>query len=85
MPETYMENFYGKPCPKVNKKAFASQGHEADTSFHVPAPHEEKTILIETDPDTFWQTKHYEGWPGLLVRYGSNDPERIKRVITRAW
>ncbi|MDQ2879600.1 MAG: hypothetical protein M3R41_11070, partial [Pseudomonadota bacterium] len=46
---------------------------------------EEKTILIETDPDTFWQTKHYEGWPGLLVRYGSNDPERIKRVITRAW
>ena len=84
LPDTYLESFYNDLCPKVNRKAFVSPGREPD-SFHVPAPHEEKAILMETDPDTFWQTAHYANWPGLLVRYGSTDPERVKRVITRAW
>ena len=84
LPDTSMASFYGGPCPKVNKKAFVSPGREPD-SFHVPSPHEEKAVLIETDPDTFWQTRHYEGWPGLLVRYGSADPERVRAVIMRAW
>jgi hypothetical protein len=84
LPDSYMESFYGTPCPKVNKKAFVSPGRETD-SFHVMSPHDEKAVLLDTDPDTFWQTPHYEGWPGLLVRYGSDDPERVRIVITRAW
>ena len=84
LPDTYMDPFYGTPCPKVNKKAFVSPGGEPG-SFHVMSPHGEKAILLETDPDTFWQTPHYANWPGLLVRYGSADPERIRNVIRRAW
>ncbi|MEG3122715.1 MmcQ/YjbR family DNA-binding protein [Sphingomonas sp. GB1N7] len=84
LPDTSMDPFYGTSCPKVNKKAFVSTGREPD-SFHVMCPQDEKTILLETDPDTFWQTPHYEGWSGLLVRYGSADPDRIRIVITRAW
>ena len=34
LPDTYMESFYGTPCPKVHKTAFASPGREPD-SFHV--------------------------------------------------
>ena len=84
LPQVEMASFYGKLCPKVNGKAFVSPGREVD-SFHVMSPHEEKAVLLETDPDTFWQTAHYEGWPGLLVRYGSSDPERVRNVIRRAW
>lgn len=84
LPDTYMDPFYGTPCPKVNKKAFVSPGREPG-SFHVMCSHEEKAVLLETDPETFWQTPHYEGWPGLLVRYGSADPDRVKSVIRRAW
>lgn len=84
LPDTYLESFYGTPCPKVNKKAFVSPGREPD-SFHVMSPHEEKAVLLDTDPDTFWQTDHYRNWPGLLVRFGSADPERVRNVIRRAW
>ncbi|URW76201.1 hypothetical protein M9980_02955 [Sphingomonas donggukensis] len=84
LPDVAMENFYGTPCPKVNGKAFVSQGREPG-SFHVMSQHEEKAVLIETDPDTFWQTDHYRNWPGLLVRYGSDDPDRVRSVIARAW
>lgn len=84
LPEVEMLPFYGTPCPKVNGKAFVSPGREGG-SFHVMSSHEEKEVLLETDPDTFWQTPHYEGWPGLLVRFGSDDPERVADVIRRAW
>jgi hypothetical protein len=40
---------------------------------------------METDPETFWETPHYRGWPAVLVRFGSADRERIERVIERAW
>ncbi|HWK35775.1 MmcQ/YjbR family DNA-binding protein [Sphingomonas sp.] len=84
LPDTEMASFYGTPCPKVNGKAFVSPGREPG-SFHVMSPHDEKAVLLETDPDSFWQTAHYANWPGLLVRYGAADPDRIADVIRRAW
>src|SRR3546814_5724506 len=73
-----------RSCPKVNGKAFVSPGRE-EGSFHVMEPHEEKELLLETDPGSFWQTPHYEGWPGLLLRYGAPAPDRVADVIRRAW
>jgi len=84
LPHVTMAPYYGVPCPSVNGRAFVSPGREAG-SFHVPSPHVEKSVLMETEPDTYWQTAHYEGWPGVLVRYGGADPERVRTVIRRAW
>jgi hypothetical protein len=84
LPATELSTSYRQPAVKVDGKAFVSTGHEPG-SFHVRAPHDEKAVLIETDPGTFWQTPHYEGWPGLLVRFGSTDPDRVRLVVTRAW
>lgn len=84
LPGAELSTSYGQPAIKVGGKMFVSTGHELG-SFHVRSPHDEKTVLIETDPDTFWQTAHYENWPGLLVRFGTSDPERVRLVIRRAW
>ncbi|OWK29309.1 hypothetical protein [Sphingomonas dokdonensis] len=84
LPDVVMAPYYGVPCPKVNNKAFVSPGREAG-SFHVATPLEEKVILLYTDPATFWQTAHYERWPGVLVRYAAADTERVRNVIRRAW
>ena len=84
LPGTEPSTSYGAPAVKVRGKLVVSTGHEAG-SFHVIASHEDKAVLLETDPDTFWQTPHYEGWAGLLVRYGAADAERVRIVIARAW
>jgi hypothetical protein len=84
LPGTEASTSYGQPAVKVRRKLLVSTGH-VEGSFHVVAPHEEKALLLATDPDTFWQTSHYQNWPGLLVRYASADPERVRRVIARAW
>ena len=84
LPAAKLSTSYGKPAVKVNGKAFFYPGREQG-SFAVASPLDEKELLIETDPGTFWETDHYRNWPAVLVRYGGSDRERIERVIERAW
>ena len=84
LPGTEESTSYGKPAVRVSGKAFVYPGREQG-SFSIASPLEEKEFLMETDPDTFWETDHYRGWPAVLVRFGSVDRERIEAVIRRAW
>jgi hypothetical protein len=84
LPGTELSTSYGKPAVKVRGKAFVYPGREQG-SFAVASPLEEKELLMETDPGTFWETAHYRGWPAVLIHYRSTDRERIETVIERAW
>jgi hypothetical protein len=84
--DTELSTSYGKPAVKVasNGRAFLFPSHEADTSFGVAIDLDTIEILKETGPDTFWQTPHYVGWEGVLIRYDSKDEERVREVIGRS-
>lgn len=85
LPDTVAATHYGGPAVKIasNGRAFLSIGREPD-SFVLAIDRDTKDVLLETDPDSFWQTPHYEGWPAVLVRYGSTDPDRVRAMIVRA-
>lgn len=87
LPDTELSTSYGKPAVKVNGRAFLYTGHEDETSFGVAIDLDTVEMLKETDPETFWQTPHYEGWPAVLIRYGGKDPERVREIVSRshAW
>jgi hypothetical protein len=87
LPGAELSTSYGKPAVKVNGRAFLYTGHEQGTSFGVAIDLDSVEMLKETDPEIFWQTPHYEGWPGVLIRYGSKDPERVRGTVERshAW
>lgn len=80
---TVLSTSYGKPAVKANGRAIVSPSREVD-SFCLHIDEDTKAILMETDPETFWQTPHYDGWPAVLVRYDSHDPERVRAMIERA-
>jgi len=86
LPDTQLSTSYGKPAVKVasNGRAFLYTGHEAQSSFGIAIDLDTIEMLKETDPDTFWQTPHYEGWPAVLLRYDSADPERVRAMIVRS-
>ena len=86
LPDTERGTSYGKPAVKVvsNGRAFLFPSHEADTSFGIAIDLDSIEILKETDPQTFWQTPHYIGWEGVLIRYDNKDPERVREVIERS-
>ena len=86
LPGTERGTSYGKPAVKVvtNGRAFLFPSHEADTSFGVAMDLDTIEILKETDPESFWQSPHYVGWEGVLIRYDSPDEERVRDVIGRS-
>jgi hypothetical protein len=84
LPDAELSTSYGQPAVKVNGRAFVFRSHEAETSFGIALDLDTIEMLKETDPDTFWQTPHYEGWPGVLVRFDSKDPERVRAMIERS-
>jgi len=86
LPDTELSTSYGKPAVKVisNGRAFLYTGHEDQSSFGVAIDLEMVEMLKETDPDTFWQSAHYEGWPAVLIRFDSADPDRVRAMIERS-
>jgi len=86
LPDTMLSTSYGKPAVKVasNGRAFLYTGHEDETSFGIAIDLDTVEMLKDTDPDTFWQTSHYEGWPAVLIRFDSTDPDRVRAMIERS-
>ena len=86
LPDTELSTSYGSPAVRVasNGRAFLFTSRESDSSFGVSIDLDNVELLKETDPTTFWQTPHYEGWPGVLIRYDSKDEERVRNVIARS-
>ncbi len=86
LPDTMLSTSYGKAAVKVasNGRAFLYPGREADSSFAVAIDLDSIEILKETNPDSFWQTPHYEGWPAVLVRFDSRDSGRVRSLIERS-
>lgn len=86
LPDTELSTSYGKPAVKVasNGRAFLYRSHEPTTSFGVGIDLDTVEMLKETEPETYWQTPHYEGWPAVLVRYECKDEGRAWDVIRRS-
>jgi hypothetical protein len=84
LPGAELSTSYGKPAVKVNGRAFLFTGHEQASSFGVALDLDTIEMLKETDPATFWQSQHYEGWPGVLIRFDSPDPERVREIVARS-
>ena len=86
LPDTELSTSYGKPAVKVAPTAAPSStpAMSRQTSFGIAIDLDTVEILKETDPDTFWQTPHYEGWPAVLIRFDSADPERVRAMIERS-
>ncbi len=86
LPDVVMGTYYRDTVPTINGKGFVGRSREHDSFGVRTSSIEEKQMLIETDPDTFWETPHYANWPSVLVRYGADEAdERVKLYIRRAW
>ena len=74
---------YGAPSLKVKSKNFASVRGPNEMVLHCPL--EQKDLLMEMAPDIYWQTDHFKGWPGLLVRMEIITDEELGLRLEDAW
>lgn len=75
---------YGTLCFRVRKK-FIGRTRDGDTVWVLPMAIDEREMLIEAEPETFFVTDHYRDWPYVLVRLAAIEPERLRVYFERAW
>ncbi len=75
---------WGQPCLKVNGKLwFFWSPTENAPVFKVPF--EEREMLLETDPDTFFFTDHYKNHKLVLARPDRLDMGWARANLLRVW
>ena len=78
-------SYYGYAAVKAaaNGRTIVTQGR-VPGSFVLHIDQERKAMLLDIDPDRFWQTEHFERWPALLVRFGDDEDGLVAGWIERA-
>ena len=66
---------YGTPAPRVRGKLIARLREDGD-SLVVKIDLDERALLMEADPQTFYTTEHYRNYPAMRVCLSARDVER---------
>jgi hypothetical protein len=84
LPEVEEGKSYGTPAFKVRGK-FLSRLKEDRETLVVRIDMDERDILMAANPETFYITDHYRGYPAMLVRMSTVDPEELRELLEGAW
>jgi hypothetical protein len=74
---------YGSPALRLHDRPFVSI--KADDLMVLHCPLEVKEMLMEMAPEIYFQTDHFKGWPGLLVRLDVITDEELSLRLEDAW
>ena len=74
---------YGSPSVKVHGKFLAAIKDPKTLSLRCAI--EDKEMLFASAPEIYYETGHYKGWPGLLVRLNKITKKELSLRLERAW
>jgi hypothetical protein len=83
LPDTVEKSSYGTPGFRVRDKLFARIREEGVLVVWAESI-EEKDFLIEGDPEKFFTTPHYDGYPNVLVRLAAVDREELAELLAES-
>jgi hypothetical protein len=84
LPGLELASSWGRPALKVNGKGFAGLSR-VPGALWVLCPLDLKELLMAAEPDVFFETDHYRGWPAVLVRVEAADDETLAARLESAW
>jgi hypothetical protein len=45
----------------------------------------EREALMQSDPETYFITPHYEDYPAMLIHLERVDPEELRELLIESW
>jgi hypothetical protein len=75
---------YATPALKVEGKLFVRK-HQDGESLVVRISDQAKAKRLAEQPDVFYLTDHYVGFPYVLVRMATVRPDTLGEVLEEAW
>ncbi len=85
LPATTEKPSYGTPGFRVKDRLFARIREEGDLVVVWVGDLGEKEALLQSDPETFTTTPHYDGHPTVLLRMEAVDEDELLEVLTESW
>ena len=87
LPETAEgRSYHGSPSWTVNGRPFLRLRTEAEGALVVFVPDlGEKQALLEGDPEVYFTTPHYDGYPAVLVRLPAVGLDELRELVTESW
>jgi hypothetical protein len=76
---------YGTPSLKVRKKFMCRLRTDPDALVLRVSDMGEREALLQGQPEAFFTTPHYDGYPAILVRLEEVDPTELAELIEEAW
>jgi hypothetical protein len=80
------ESSDGRPRFRVQGKAFAWMARERDGGgLAVRVDRDEKELILESNPDVYFSSPHYRGYPGVQIRVEGIEREELAERLEDAW
>ncbi|MDQ3958541.1 MAG: MmcQ/YjbR family DNA-binding protein [Actinomycetota bacterium] len=83
LPGAEESTWFRTPSLKVGKRSFVRLREEDVIVVLVDL--EEKEVFLDTEPDVFFTTPHYDGYPAVLVRLSAIEPDELREVLIESW
>ena len=76
---------YGRPALKVAGKFMCSLRQNPDALVFRVLDVPDQQALVRGEPDVFFTTPHYDGWPYVLVNIDAVEPAQLEELVEDAW
>jgi hypothetical protein len=71
---------------RVRGKLFAWKSRDRDgATLAIRVDRDEKPMMLESRPDLYFETPHYNGYPGVLVHLDAIDADELRERLEDAW
>jgi hypothetical protein len=71
---------------RVRGQLFAWAARERDGGgLGIRVERDEKQLILDSNPDVYFSSPHYDGWPGVQVRLEAIDREELRERLEDAW
>jgi len=76
----------GRPTFRVRGKLFAWIARERDGGgLAVRVDRDEKQMLLDSNPDMYFSSAHYDGYPGIQIRLELIERDELAERLEDAW
>ena len=85
LPGVEVGTSFGTPALRVRGKGMCRLRTNPDALVLRVSDMGEREALLQGQPDVFFSTPHYDGYPYVLVRLPAVDPGELEELLEEAW
>jgi hypothetical protein len=76
---------YGTRVLRTGRRFMCRLREDGDTLVLTPIDEIHQRFLMETQPEVFYKTPHYEGYDTILIRLSRVDELELRGLLEQCW